>query len=129
GLSSLALLVDDANEVGNLLDHTAHGRRVLEDAAAVQLVETKTDQGPGLDLGPADRAAVLLDRDRLLGCHGSVPSQSVRRAGPYASAATSAAEPSRRRATISDTFLLRRAATERGFSCSFSASNVARTTL
>ena len=35
------LLVHNADEVGNAVDHAAHGRGILERALAVQLVETE----------------------------------------------------------------------------------------
>src|SRR5690606_13356583 len=66
-------LVHDADEMLDAGDHAAHGRGVLERAAAMQLVETEADQRRALLGRAADRATDLLDRDglscRLLG-HG-----------------------------------------------------------
>src|SRR5690606_28911173 len=61
------LLVDDAHEMLDLVDHATHGRSVLQRAAAVKLVETEADQRLLLPLRTAARAADLLDRDRPAG--------------------------------------------------------------
>src|ERR1700761_9361929 len=64
----LALLpVDDANEMLNLGDHAANLRRVLKLGHAADLVELQPDQGVALRMVAADRAAGLLDLDRLCG--------------------------------------------------------------
>src|SRR6185295_3904671 len=131
-LELLGRLVDDANEVGNAVDHAAHRRGVLKGASPADLVETEPDQGLLLTFRPALRAGDLLDRQPLAlalfrRCHCALPPANAYAASPAVSA--SPADPSRRRATISLTFLPRRAATARGFSCSFSASKVARTML
>ena len=130
-----SLVVDHPHEVADLLDHAAHGRRILERAPAAHLVEAETDQRLLLDPGPPVRACDLLHRNRLAGlgssclpaCSAAIAHHLASAASPAASA--SPAEPSRRRATISLTFLPRRAATARGFSCPLSASKVARTML
>ena len=57
--------VFDADEMVNLGDHAAHRRRVLEDTAAVTLVETQADQGRKLVLRPPAGAADLGDLDGL----------------------------------------------------------------
>src|SRR5690606_17208270 len=56
-------LVHDADEMLHAGDHSAHGRGVLERAAAMQLVETETDQRGTLLGRTADRATDLLDGD------------------------------------------------------------------
>src|SRR4051794_21727858 len=61
------LLVDDANEMVNLQDHAAHRRGVRQFAGAPDLVELEPDQRRALRLMAADRAAGLLDLDRLCG--------------------------------------------------------------
>src|SRR5262245_44385635 len=128
----LRLLVDQLDEMANLVDHAAYGGRVLERGLAPELVEAQTDQGLLLDLRTAVGARDLLDRYRLAGllsCHDWSPSNPSGLVPHAASAASPSLDPSRRRATISLTFLPRRAATPRGFSCPFRASNVARTML
>src|SRR5688572_17684621 len=122
----------------DLVYHAAHGGRVLKRALAVQLVEAEPDQRMPLGCRAPVGARNLLDRDGLAGfsrgrlstrlllalvCHGA-HTHAV-----SAAASGSAAAPSRRLATISLTFLPRRAATARGFSWAFKASNVARTML
>src|SRR5690606_7376749 len=64
--STRSLAVHDADEMADLGDHAAHGRGIRQGAPAPQLVEAETNQGLALVTGPADRAADLLDRDRLL---------------------------------------------------------------
>src|SRR5690242_10799532 len=99
--------------MANLVDHAAHRRRVLEDAAAMALVQSQADQRGKLVLRAADRAAGLGHLDLLRLGHGRAP---------YAAA--SAWSPSRR-PSRSPTFLPRRVATMRGeFNCC-RASNVA----
>src|ERR1700760_2523922 len=61
------LLVDDADEMLNLGDHAANRRGVLQLADATDLVELQADQRRALRHVAADRAAGLLDLDRLCG--------------------------------------------------------------
>ena len=44
-----SLVVDHPHEVLDLVDHAAHGRRILERAPAAHLVEAETDQRLLLD--------------------------------------------------------------------------------
>src|SRR3954468_18555774 len=60
-------LVDDADEVLNLCDHAANRRRILQLGDAANLVELEADQRGTLRVMAADRAAGLLDLDRLCG--------------------------------------------------------------
>src|SRR5581483_6733211 len=114
--SSLLLAVHDAHEVRNLRDHAARRRRVRQFGHAADLVQAQADQRRALIVLAADRAAGLLDLDL--------------RGHDFASySLASASPPSRRRACKAETLTLRRAATERGESCRFSASKVARTML
>src|SRR5262245_56834294 len=80
-LRSCSRLVDDADEVLHGRDHAAHGRTVFKRRLAMQLVEAEPDQRRALNAGTADRAADLLDDDRLgsLLCHGRVPRAAIRR--------------------------------------------------
>src|SRR5690606_3953752 len=123
GLPS-SLLVDDAHEVLDARDHAAHGGRILEGRATVELVEAEADQRLALHAGTAQRAADLHDRDGLGGLLVGHHQPS-----PHASAPAASASPSRRRAWRVGTLRPRRAATARGLSSRFSASNVARTRL
>src|SRR5881394_3077128 len=91
-----------AHEVTHLVDHAAHRRRVLEDAAAVAFVQPQALQRGELVVRAADRAAGLGDLDLLGLGHGLAPQ-----------AAASAGSPSRR-PSRSPTFLPRRVATMRG---------------
>ena len=83
-IDALSLVVDHAHEVADLVDHAAHGRRILERAPAAHLVEAETDQrllpgSPGRRLAlaicstvtvlPASCAASC----RLLSCHRTSP--------------------------------------------------------
>src|SRR6266404_5744444 len=87
--------------MAHLVDHATHRRRVLEDTAAVELVEAQPDQRRTLVFGPPDRAARLGNFNRLAVGH---------RRAPYAASAT----VSSRRPSRSPTFLPRRVATMRG---------------
>src|SRR5882757_5484198 len=62
-----------AHEVTHLVDHAAHRRRVLEDAAAVALVQPQALQRGELVVRAADRAAGLGDLDLLGLGHGRAP--------------------------------------------------------
>src|SRR5215813_11465773 len=120
--------------MANLVDHAAHRGGILERAPPVHLIETEPDQRLLLNLGPPNGAAVLLNRNGLAGLgvrfrpggvswHVRSPPCYLTPLSHAASPADSeSAEPSRRRATISLTFLPRRAATPRGFSCPLRAS-------
>src|SRR5690606_4523596 len=109
--------LDDLDEVRDRVDHAADRGRILQLAGAVHLVQPQPDQGLALDLWPADRAADLLDDDRL--CHLGLRHSAVASAGAACS----------RGGRMSATFLPRRLATMRGEFSSFSASKVARTML
>src|SRR5580765_7543054 len=62
------------HQVMHLRDHAAHGRRILELAAAVQLVEAEADKRGLLIVRPADRAADLRDPDAAFrGRHRLLP--------------------------------------------------------
>src|SRR5262249_2356852 len=98
----------------HLVDHAAHRRRVLEDAAAVALVEPQALQGGELVVGASDRAAGLDDLDLLAVGHGHAP-WAVASAGSVPS----------RRPSRSPTFLPRRVATMRGELSCCKASKVA----
>src|SRR5690349_11874972 len=106
--------------MAHLVDHAVRGRVIRQITRAADLVEPEPDQRGALVVVATQRAGDLLDLDGLL-ClsHGVLPQ----------SADTSASPPSRRRDCSVETLRLRRAATERGESWFFSASNVARTTL
>src|SRR5579863_10718762 len=109
---------DHFDHVGDLGDHTAHCRRILQRALAPDPIETKAHQGGALVGLAPDRTAGLANGD--LG-HDGVPQ--------LAASAASAALSAPRRPTRSPTFLPRLAATWRGEDWTFSASNVARTML
>src|SRR6516225_9709968 len=61
------LLVDDANEVMNLFNHATHGRGVRQLGNAADAIELQPDQRRTLRVVATDRAAGLLDLDRLSG--------------------------------------------------------------
>src|SRR5713101_9592857 len=114
---------DYAHEMRDFGDHPACGRRVLQLADATDAIESEADKGLALVVAAPDRAADLLDLYGLLGGrHGEL--RKLR----YSVAAASASV-SRRRACRDDTLTFRRAATARGESWRFRASNVARTML
>src|SRR6185295_14072971 len=61
-------------QVLHLGDHAAHGGRVLELAAAMQLVEAESDQRGPLNVRPAERAADMGDADAAFrGRHDLLP--------------------------------------------------------
>src|SRR5438477_5278876 len=60
-------LADDADEMLNLCDHAANRRRILKFGDPADLVELQPDQRRTLRVMAADRAAGLLDLDRLCG--------------------------------------------------------------
>src|SRR3954470_6495303 len=66
-LSPCLLLADDADEMLNLADHAANLRRILKLGNPADLVELEADQRRTLRVVAADRAAGLLDLDRLCG--------------------------------------------------------------
>src|SRR5919206_5364323 len=66
-LPSDLLLADDADEMLNLGDHAANFRRVRKLGNPADLVELEADQRRTLRVVAADRAAGLLDLDRLCG--------------------------------------------------------------
>src|ERR1700737_4288931 len=71
----ILFLVDDADEMLNLRDHAANFRRILQLGDPADLVELEADQRRALRVVAADRAAGLLDLDRLCGLghrHNSV---------------------------------------------------------
>src|SRR5438034_11800724 len=96
----------------NLRDHAANCRRVLQLGDTTDLVEIEADQRRTLRVMAADRAAGLLDLDRLCGLGHRLNSKKRRDRAGY-SATTSASPPTRRDCSV-DTLMLRRAATERG---------------
>src|SRR5262249_1322289 len=63
----ILLPVDDADELVDLLDHAANGRRIRQVDTPADLVELQPDQRRTLRVMPADRAAGLLELDRLCG--------------------------------------------------------------
>src|SRR5262245_28365085 len=114
-----SFVLDHADEVMHLGDHAAGHRRIGQFLHPADLVQAEPDQGLALNEMAPRRAAGLLDLDGL-GFLGH-------RAAPYSVAGSPS--PSRRRACRVETLMLRRAATERGESCRFNASKVARTML
>src|SRR5260370_35317 len=112
----------------NLGDHAANRRRVLQFGDAADLVELEADQRRTLRVVAADCAVGLLDLDHLCGIGHRYNSEKRCDTPVVYSATTSASPPTRRDCSV-DTLMLRRAATERGESWCFSASNVARTML
>src|ERR671929_1843969 len=66
-LPSDLLLADDADEMLNLGDHAANFRRIRKFGNPADLVELEADQRRTLRAVAADRAAGLLDLDRLCG--------------------------------------------------------------
>src|SRR5947209_10977362 len=106
--AKILFLIHDADEVLNLGDHAAHRRRVLQLGNPADLVEFQADQRRALRVVAADRAAGLLDLDRLCGLGHRRNSRNA-----IYSATTSASPPTRRDCSV-DTLMLRRAATERG---------------
>src|SRR5229473_106607 len=105
-------LVDDADEMLNLCDHAANGRRVLQLGDPADLVELEADQRRTLRVVAADRAAGLLDLDHLCGLGHRLNSE--KRESAFCYSATASASPPTRRDCSVDTLMLRRAATERG---------------
>src|SRR6202043_1562212 len=67
GIMLPLLLADDADEMLNLCDHAANRRRILQFGDPADLVELQPDQRRTLRVMAADRAAGLLDLDRLCG--------------------------------------------------------------
>src|SRR5262245_23366113 len=61
------LLVDDANEVVDLLDHATHCRRIRQLGDPADLVQLEPDQRRTLRMVAADRASGLLDLDGFCG--------------------------------------------------------------
>src|SRR4051794_22608930 len=113
GSCPLLFLVDDANEMLNLRDHAANCRGVLQFGDPADLVELEADQRLALRVVAADRAAGLLDLDRLCGLGHRFKLRNARVARLVYSATASASPPTRRDCSV-DTFMVRRAATERG---------------
>jgi hypothetical protein len=93
-------------------DHAANRRRVLQLGDAADLVELEADQRRALRVMAADRAAGLLDLDRLCGLGHRLELRKARSRvsanPPPLGVAADAARLQR------DTLMLRRAATERG---------------
>src|SRR5579863_6118107 len=111
------LRFDDADQMSDLGDHAARGRRIGDIRAAANAIEAEADQGAALVAATPDRAADLLERDGLgLGHDAFFQAHE---------SAASGSTPWRRDCRV-DTLMLRRCATERGLSSCFSASNVAR---
>src|SRR4051794_29487929 len=110
----------------NLGDHAADRRRIRQLGHPADLVELQPDQRLALRVMPADRAADLLDLDRLGASHGLHSEMRRPVAARVRYSAVASASPPPRRACRVDTLMLRRAATERGLSWCFSASKVAR---
>src|SRR5436190_2418757 len=96
----------------NFRDHAANCRGILQLGNPADLVELEADQRRTLRVMAADRAAGLLDLDRLCGLGHRLNSKKRRDRAGY-SATTSASPPTRRDCSV-DTLMLRRAATERG---------------
>src|SRR5262245_46440603 len=96
----------------NLGDHAANFRRVRKLGNPADLVELEADQRRTLRVVAADRAAGLLDLDRLCGLGHRLNSKKRLNSAGY-SATASASPPTRRDCSV-DTLMLRRAATERG---------------
>src|SRR5258708_21338443 len=99
-------LVDDADEMLNFCDHAANRRRVLQLGDPADLVEFQADQRLALRMVAADRAAGLLDPDRLCGLGHRRNSVTRGKAGPVYSATASASQPTRRDCTV-NTFMFR----------------------
>src|SRR3989442_13310626 len=112
----------------NLCDHAADRRRVLQLGDPADLVELQSDQRRPLRVVAADRAAGLLDLDRLCGLGHCLQLRKALIARVVYSATASASPPTRRDCSV-DTLMLRPAATERRESLCFRASHVARTML
>src|SRR3954471_17454419 len=96
------------HQVGDLVDHPAHGRGVLQFGHRVDLAQAETAHGGAMRFLGADGAAHQLHLDRLLGRHVLSPGQAVK---------------------MSSTDLPRLAATSEGVVERLSASSVARTML
>src|SRR4030088_1801555 len=109
----ILFLVDDADEMLNLCDHAANRRRVLKLGDPADLVELEADQRRALRVMAADRAAGLLDLDRLCGLGHRLDSVTREMRGLFYSATASASPPTRRDCSV-ETLMPRRAATERG---------------
>src|SRR6266567_3899340 len=62
-----SFLADDTDEMLNLCDHAANRRRILQFGNPADLVELQPDQRRTLRVMAADRAAGLLELDRLCG--------------------------------------------------------------
>src|SRR4029079_6092817 len=104
-------------------------RRILKLGNPADLVELEADQRRTLRVVAADRAAGLLDLDRLCGLGHRLDSEWRENMRLVVYSATASASPPTRRDCSADTLMLRRAATERGESWCFSALKVARTML
>src|SRR3569623_1434427 len=90
------LLVDDADEMLDLADHAANLRRVLKLGNPADLVELEADQRRALRVVAADRAAGLLDLDRLCGLGHRLQLRNAQNARSVYSATASASPPARR---------------------------------
>src|SRR5271169_1319995 len=108
GKISVLTFLNDPHQMADLTDHAAYGRRIFEDAAAMQLVQAQALERCFLIVPSPDRTSGLFDSDRLRAFH-------------YAGSRASAS----RRPRISPTFLPRRAATARGLVARPSATKVA----
>src|SRR5207248_9597743 len=97
----------------NFRDHATNCRGILQLGNPADLVEIETDQRRTLRVVAADRAAGLLDLDRLCGLGHRLNSKERLKNRAGYSATTSASPPTRRDCSV-DTLMLRRAATERG---------------
>ena len=60
-----SLLVNNANEVTDGVNHATHGGCILKRFTAVHLVKSQTDQRLTLNARSTNRAADLFDSDRL----------------------------------------------------------------
>ena len=95
------------DQVADLVDHSAHCRRVLQFADTIEFAQSKSDHGSAVGCLGADRAPNELDLDGLWRCHVRLQLQANR----------------------SSTDLPRLAATAAGVVELASASKVARTML
>src|ERR1700740_2585738 len=98
----------------NLSDHAANLRGILQLGGAADLVELQPDQRRALRVMAADRAAGVLDLDRLCGLGHRLELRNARKGAGCRYSATASASPPTRRDCSADTLMLRRAATERG---------------
>lgn len=62
-------LSENLDQIADLVDHAAHGRRILQLADTTQLAQAQATDRGAVRFFAADRAANQLQFDSLLRCH------------------------------------------------------------